>query len=164
MAMHRKKRKEKGRGVSPLVATTLLVGFTVSLVALTILWSRGYIEERAAKEEKMASTKLACERVLFTVTSVEYSGNTLNIELENKATQKIDNFLFRIVGDAGGDTVQLKREESISELGSTLISLGPSDFDASMIGNAQTVGLIPMLKAGKGTFVPCSAKTIEAKV
>mgnify|MGYP003943950683 CR=1 FL=1 len=69
----KRRAKKRGKGVSPLIATILLVGFTVSIVALTILWSRGYIEERAEKEEKLSSTKLACEQLKFTVTDDTYS-------------------------------------------------------------------------------------------
>jgi len=42
----KKKKKFKKKGVSPLVATILLVGFTVALIALIAIWGKRYVEEK----------------------------------------------------------------------------------------------------------------------
>ncbi len=155
------RKKRKKHGVSPLVATVLLVGFTVALVALTILWSRGYIEERAQKEEKLSTTKLNCENVVFEINSIEQNGYLLDINLENKASQDIDGFVFRINGD---ETEVVEWHNTIKSLNRFSLQLGPEDFDASKVGTINTVDIIPLLKAAKNKYVPCSNQHLEVRV
>jgi len=154
--------KKRGKGVSPLIATILLVGFTVSIVALTILWSRGYIEERAEKEEKLSSTKLACEQLKFTVTDAYQQGGQLSITLENKASERIDGFIFRIKGSAGVEPVEFRQR--LEELGRKDIIMDNEDFDATAVGDISTVDIIPLLKAGKDTYIHCSSQSLETRM
>ena len=157
-----KKRKLTRKGVSPLVATVLLVGFTVSLVALTVLWSRGYIEERAQKEEKLATTQINCEAVQFMINDAEQFGmSRVDIDVENKASTQIDGFVFRIKGD---EVEALEWRQPLEGIRTMTIQLTDTDFDFAKVGAIQTIEAIPLLKAGQGTYVPCSGKMLEVRV
>ena len=48
------KTKMKKKGISPLIATILLIGLVVSLVVLTTLWGKQYILEKTNKEGKIS--------------------------------------------------------------------------------------------------------------
>lgn len=154
------KTKRGKKGVSPLVATVLLVGFTVSLVALTVLWSRGYIEERAEKEEKLASAKIGCESIKFDVIEVSQGTESLEIEITNEASKRIDGFVFRINGDV---TEAVEWRQPIDGLATKKMVLGTEDYDVTKVGTINTVGIIPLIKAGKGHYVPCSNQLLEAR-
>ena len=148
------------KGISPLIATTMLVGFTVAVVAMVVVWSRGYIEERAAKEEVLANTKLKCENVKFTVEEACQTGDTLDINVKNLASQQIDSWILRIKGDAVEATEQ---GVAIKGLETKEINLGPNDYDAAAVGIIQTVEVIPAIKAGKGKYVPCTGQMLEVR-
>lgn len=157
------KTRSRKRGVSPLIATILLVGFTVSIVTLTILWSSGYIQERAQKEDKLADAKLNCENLKFTVSEAYQSGSELFMTLENQATFDIDAFILRIYGDTGEvEAVDLR--QSLGSLETKKVNLGSVDFDVGVVETITTVDIIPQLRAGKGTYVPCSGKHVETRM
>lgn len=153
-------KKFRKKGISPLIATTMLVGFTVAVVAMVVVWSRGYIEERAAKEEVLANTKLKCENVKFTVEEACQTGDTLDINVKNLASQQIDSWILRIKGDAVEATEQ---GVAIKGLETKEINLGPNDYDAAAVGIIQTVEVIPAIKAGKGKYVPCTGQMLEVR-
>jgi len=163
------KKKISRKGVSPLVATTMLVGFTVAVIGLVIVWSRGFIEERAAKEEALANTKLDCENIVFSVEDAYQQGGNLNLNIKNQASQTIDAFVLRIKGTTGsveateqfpaGGIKGLETQKLGGEQG-----IGPESFDAAALGEISSVEIIPELKAGKNKYVPCSGKLIEARV
>ncbi|MFH1065080.1 MAG: archaellin/type IV pilin N-terminal domain-containing protein [Nanoarchaeota archaeon] len=161
-------KKFRKKGVSPLIATTLLVGFTVAVVAMVVVWSRGYIEERAQKEEALANTKLKCENVRFTVEKSCLTAATgyLDIDIKNQATQQIDSFILRIKGPAGVEAVEEGPVSGpIKGLQTGKMNLGPEKFDVTKVGvGGNTVEIIPMIKAGKGKYVPCSGQMLEARM
>lgn len=154
-------KKIKKKGVSPMIATVMLVGFTVVVVGMVFVWSRGYIEERAQKEEALANTKLKCESVKFEVEEAYQTGGGLHLKIKNSASQRIDAVVLRIKGDnvaATEEGFELKGLETKS------LDIGPESFDATAVGEIDTVEIIPEIKAGKNTYVPCSSKMMEARV
>ncbi|MBA7655694.1 hypothetical protein ES703_63602 [subsurface metagenome] len=62
------------RGISPVIATVLLIAMVVVIGLIVFLWFRGMIEEEATKFEK--NIKLNCPDVNF---DASYSGGFLSI-------------------------------------------------------------------------------------
>lgn len=48
------------KGVSPLIATVLLIAFAVSLGAVVMNWGRGYVESTTEQVETQAAEKISC--------------------------------------------------------------------------------------------------------
>ena len=48
------------KGVSPLIATVLLIAFAVSLGAVVMNWGRGYVESTMEQAEVQSSEKISC--------------------------------------------------------------------------------------------------------
>lgn len=158
-------KKITKKGVSPLVATTMLVGFTVAVVAMVVVWSRGYIEERAAKEEALANTKLKCETVKFTVEEACPTGDQLDIKLKNLANQQIDSWILRIKGK-NGNVQATEQGLVVKGLETKELNLGSESFSASYetIGEGiDSVEVIPAIKAGRNKYVPCSGQMLEVR-
>ncbi len=154
-------KKLNKRGVSPIIATVMLVGFTVAVIGLVIVWSRGFIEERAQKEEALAGTKLNCENVKFEVEEAYQTGENLHLKIKNAASQRIDAVVLRIKGENVEATEQ---GFVVKGLETKSLDIGSESFDASAVGEITSVEIIPEIKAGKNTFVPCSSKMLEARV
>lgn len=160
-------KKLSKKGVSPLIATTMLVGFTVAVIAMVVVWSRGYIEERAAKEEALASTKLKCETVKFTVEEVCLHTPNVDIKVKNLANQQIDSWILRIKG-TNGEVQATEQGFPVKGLETENLGgaqgIGPESFSIEALGgDISSVEVIPAIKAGRNKYVPCSGQMLEAR-
>ncbi len=66
-------RKQK-KGISPVIATVLLIAIVIVLALIIFLWARGFVSESVLKEGE--NIKYACDRVNL---EVEYDGETLSV-------------------------------------------------------------------------------------
>ena len=90
------------KGISPLIATVLIIGFTIVLAALVITWGTGLFKRTVAETETVSKFNLLC------TTGVDYEGtstivpstNRLYVNLVNKKALKIDGFYFIAKGTA----------------------------------------------------------------
>ena len=155
-------KKFRKKGVSPLIATTMLVGFTVAVVAMVVIWSRGYIEERAQKEEALANTKLKCENVRFTVEEACQRGAELRLRTKNLASQQVDSWILRIKGDDGVEATE--QGVTIKGLETKDIDFDDTEFDAAAVGAISSIEVIPAVKAGRNKFVPCTGQMIDVRM
>lgn len=87
----------KKRGVSPVIATVLLVGMVIVLGLIIFLWMRSLAQEIITKEGE--NIELACDKVEFTASKV---GDSLTISNGNVP---IFDFAVKISVNGGYDTV-----------------------------------------------------------
>lgn len=145
-------RKMKKRGVSQLIATILLIGFIIALVALVIIWGRHYIEERTEKEGAVSQEKFSCSTdVEITVNDVSYAGSNMDVTVENLKESVIGSFIVRVSGTSGTDPVDVY--ETLGKLSVKTLSF---EFDESTVGVVEKVDVIPQLEVADGVYVPCS--------
>lgn len=154
--MLKRGKMRKKKAISPLIATVLLIGFTVALATVVMLWAKGYITERAEKEGALSEKQLECTYIDMTVNKAVLSGNVLSLELENKAEKSIDGIIVRTLEDE-------------SKVFKKVIGLGPFEvrnINIENIGAIDRVDVIPALKPeGAGApFVPCSEKHKVVKI
>ncbi len=62
--MNLKERFDK-RGISPVIATVLLIALTIVLAGIVFLWARGFVSEQIEKSGK--SVDVLCNEVVFEV-------------------------------------------------------------------------------------------------
>ena len=63
----------KKKGISPLIATVLIIGFTVALAAIIITWATGFTRNIQSGVEETAGVQTACATdVVFDIKSVCY--------------------------------------------------------------------------------------------
>ena len=138
------------KGVSPLIATILLILFVVFVASIVIFWGRTFVKERADKEGVLAEKKLKCESIEFNVKS--YDKAKKEIIVENIGADSIDGFVMRVVSGGEGADQVIQRIDSLktASLVSQKLSLGT---------NAK-VDLIPALRPEgiNAPLVPCSNK------
>ncbi|MFH1637610.1 MAG: archaellin/type IV pilin N-terminal domain-containing protein [Candidatus Woesearchaeota archaeon] len=157
------------KGISPLLATVLLIGFTVALVGLLILWGRSYVEERAHKEGELAEKRAMCTNlkysVIDSVAAVDAEGkpNSVTITIKNEGNTKIDGFMFRIEGDKGGPAFEHTKAIAALDQDSYVIS---SSTKKEEIGRVEdgTISLLPRIKVASGVYVTCSEKEKAARI
>ncbi len=74
-------KKHLKRGLSPVIATVLLISLALILAAIVFLWARGFIEEKIQKFDE--PIERACEDVLF---SADIDSSSKKIKLTNIGT------------------------------------------------------------------------------
>lgn len=146
----------KKRGVSPVIATVLLVGFVVAIIIIVMLWGKNYIEELAAKRGALAQKQNECQMVSFKIKSAAYGGSIANIVIENQKDTAIDKFIFK--GLAGSESQPI---EETTKLGGLQLTQYNVDFGRTDI---TEVDIIPLLKAGVNKYVPCTNKHTVVKL
>jgi flagellin-like protein len=150
---------KKKRGISPLIATVMLIGFVIAVSSIVFLWGQGYIQERAEKEGKLAEKKLECESVDFTVTQAIRTAGLVDLVLKNKKSDKLGKFTFRVVGR------ETQTIDDATPLDGLAIQKYNIAFAEDVIGTRiKEVDIIPWLKVARGYFIPCSTKVVKARV
>lgn len=90
------------KGMSPLIATVLLIAFAVAMGAMIMNWSAGVEAEGHAKVE-------ICEEVsLISASDACYSGNSIKFNVRNNGGKRIDGLLLGSSGDASEFDIRIK--------------------------------------------------------
>ena len=95
-------KMEEKKGVSPVIATILLIGIVIVIALIVFFWFKGLTEESITKFGNK-NIKLVCEDVEF---EAGYSGGTLSIS--NTGTIPIYNINVEVSGVGGYVTRSLK--------------------------------------------------------
>ena len=136
----------KKRGVSPVIATVLLVAMIIVVGLIVFLWFSGMTEEAITKFDG-TNIKLVCEGVQF---NAEYASGTLNIV--NIGNVPIFKMQVKLSGEGSHETKELGG--GWPDLGLNQGGTFSGSFDAS---GAETLTLIPVLrgesKKGEKNFV-----------
>ena len=134
------------KGVSPVIATVLLIAMVVVIGLIIFLWFQGMTQESITKFEG-TNIELVCNDVSF---DASYSGGELSI---NNGNVPIYRMKLKIIQDGSYDTVDVDGFDGLSQGGS---------FSGSInIGSSENIILIPVLlgssERGERTFV-CDEK------
>ncbi len=87
------------KGISPLIATVLIIGFTVALAAVILTWGTSFTKQIAKGTEDTTEIQLACAQdVQFDVKSACYDdvNNGIKFIVENNGNRDIVNFSVRL--------------------------------------------------------------------
>lgn len=147
------------KGISPLIATVLLIGFVIAIGLLMILWGKGYIEELAQKRGLLAEKQQQCSNVEVTAVKAECTGGSCTIVLKNKRETKVNKFAFRVTGQETGEAF-----ESSKSLNALEVKGYDVQFSEDEIKNAKSIDVIPYLQVVLGHYVPCSQQSIKVNL
>src|SRR3989344_2802426 len=83
------------KGITPLIATVLLVGFTVALAVIIFNWGVGFVKDAQDNVDKSTEASLLCSNKLdFTIKSVTCIGE--KVVIENNGQLDIVNLTIRV--------------------------------------------------------------------
>jgi len=98
------------KGISPLIATVLLIGFVVVIAAAIWMWYGGVVTEYIGKQSARNQIKKDCVSVDLSLKSAELQNNgKIKVDIENSGSQAIQGVLLVERCDGKSHTV----EESI---------------------------------------------------
>lgn len=133
------------RGLSPLIATLLLIGFSIAMGAIVMSWGKSFIEEKAEFVAGVEASPLECSRVSISVLDIggkkEICTTNGNIKaLIENGPVKIDNIQARIIGTGGIST-----QESILASAFFKNQATEASFPKGDIGAIKQVKLTPYI-------------------
>ena len=130
------------RGLSPVIATTLLIAMVVVLGLIIFLWFRGFTEESVTKFGG-TNIKLVCGDVAF---ESSYSSDSGNLFLSNIGNVPIYSFKLKIQKPGSYETVDIK--DIAADWPTTGLTQGGifSGNVSSSITGAEEITVIPILR------------------
>lgn len=123
----------KERGLSPVIATVLLISMVVVIGLIIFLWFKGMTQESITKFDG-TSIELACNDVVF---GASYSSGVLSIS--NDGNVPIYGMKMKVFEEKGHNTMNLNRFQGLPQGGTFSGSI------LSDIGNADKIILTPVL-------------------
>ena len=87
------------KGITPLIATVLLIGFTVALAGIVITWGGGFVERiQSGTDERTAQTLASISDLRLEIEKVTCPDT---ISIENKGNLRIERSLLRFFNSDG---------------------------------------------------------------
>ena len=156
------------RGVSPLIATVLLIAFAVALGAVVMNWASNFVKQQTQRAEDTTNTKLGCAlRVSLKIAEIDsvpqlcYGGGGdegyIAIRLNNDdETNSIDGLSVSVGGE-----IDIYNNDSIT----TSIPVGLSGFlnmtySYSSHGKIKSIIIVPKITIG-GALTTCGGSKLQ---
>jgi hypothetical protein len=150
------------KGITPLVATILLVAFSVGLGALVMSWGEEYIAEKAEFVQGTAEVKSGCDAAAIQLIRISGTPQAcigpegINLWIDNGPNVDLYNIHARIVGPNGVDVIEDILEQPLLKANAvkTTIPINPQ------LGGVTQVRLTPKFWTGKDIAL-CSQNALE---
>ena len=146
------------RGISPLIATVLLIGFTVALAAVVITWGSGFVNKVTTGTDESTSKTVSCTTDLnFQIRKVSCPDKIL---IDNKGEVPIESLNLRFLkdnGDIAGNSVDVAGVDK-SELKTiqTQIPLGTNKIEALATVKINGQNVVCSSASREKIFSPCA--------
>lgn len=151
------------KAVSPLIATILLIAFSISVGVLVVNWGKNYVESQTREAESRADTQMACG--LDVDLDFVYTGATPDIcdegpgnvkfTLENSARTSIKNLTVNIIGTNNITSATLSA--NINPGGVQRFNVS---YDNSSLGNIMQVRISPTVETSSGSVTTCTSDAL----
>lgn len=162
------KRRVSRKGVSPLIATVLLIAFAVALGAVVMNWGRGYVVDTQNRVRETGETDVKCSsdvrlKIGKIANTLQFcyggggSSGYVNVVVVNDGIVDIDSLRFSVIGALGVYTNNSVNATSLSQSEPKRINLS---YDYSLYGTIRQVRITPVINVG-GVLKPCSGNALE---
>lgn len=160
------------KGVSPLIATVLLIAFAVALGAVIMNWGRGFVQDRTADVEKTTKIETGCALdVDFEISErkgtpqICYAGGGsqgyVEFTLENTGKRDIKKIAIVIEGELGiFQNSSLNGTSMLAGVGATKQNI---TYSYTQYGNIEYVRFTPVIDIA-GVDTPCSGSSVQLDI
>ena len=139
------------RGIAPLIATILIVGFTIALGAVVITWGGTFVRNLQQSTEKTAIKQINCfADMQIDIRSACFGGDSIRILINNLGGYNITSFNARINGENGSQSAISSSGLDAYQLGSVTVN-----FDRNITGNPTKIEVSPIIMV-EGEEAVCS--------
>lgn len=156
------------KGVSPLIATVLLIAFAVALGAVVMNWGRSYVEDTAEATRQKADRDVQCSqdvRLKFqsiaSVPQVCYGGGGENgfvkFIVSNDGSVKVDAITVTVIGSSNIITNSSINGTALQVSGILRKNIS---YDYTSYGDIQLIKIIPHVTIG-GINTSCPGNSLD---
>jgi len=143
------------RGISPIIATVLLIAFAVVLAALVMNWQGKFVEKLQKTTDKSVGGEIDC--LSDVDINVKLDEGTLIVE-NNKGTT-LDGIIVRDYMSDGTITVREPMDPTLGvELGEPIPAYGSKIYSTFTV-TGEKVEVIPIIETEDGGSKNCNAQS-----
>ncbi|MBT7149091.1 hypothetical protein HN947_03100 [Candidatus Woesearchaeota archaeon] len=130
------------RGISPLIATVLLIGFAVALAAVVMTWGLDFIQSTADTTEQQTENTLTCATELsFTITNVDLTSGEVTVD--NRGQVDISSVTFRVYTATGVTTNETIETIAKFEVKTLTPTIGGTNLVDSTVTKVEAIATVP---------------------
>ena len=143
----------KKRGITPLIATVILIGFAIAIIIIVILFTSNYVKDLQEKQGALAQTKYTCATDIgISIRNAQLSGGSITITIEN-LKQPIDNFYIVVRNRGSQETVELQEALATADIQDYTITYNPA-----IVGTPKEIDVIPRIEVAPTIYEACSGQ------
>ena len=136
------------KGISPLIATVLLIGFTIVLGAMIITWGTDFFRSTTEKVDKDRENALLCtSRLEFQIVDVKCAEG--KVFVENSGSIDIVEMKLRSHKRADGTV-------TVQDINQSINVFGKIPIDVANLNELSKVDAIATVKTTDGTDIVCN--------
>ncbi len=147
------------KGISPLIATVLVIGFTIILAALVFQWGGNLFKEVQEDTAAASEAKIQCTAGLASLEVEAYDVlSDIEVSIDNKNDELLAGYIMRAYGaDATGVFVESSGEVDLEiapygvEPAISMLSVIPG----LTVGDVTHIGIFPILVLDSGAVATC---------
>ncbi len=158
------------KGISPLIATVLIIGFTIVIAALVITWGTNLFKKTQQQTGELSDVNLACTEVLG---SMDINANvdpnapgTLTLTVDNGANREVGGFTLRVYNADqtsaetidSSDATKVTSPDGTDVLAASGLKTFTVTYDSSLVAEVGKVGVRPKVNV-KGKLEPCQGES-----
>ncbi len=115
------------KGISPLVATVLLIAFTVGIGGIISIWISGFTQTSSKIVSKEGENQLICSNGAIDVSNLKYFSSNMSGIIKNNGRIVLGNITLQVIGNNNSQATIVLNESSGGSSGSYLY-LKPSQI------------------------------------
>ncbi len=132
------------KGVSPLIASVLLIGFAIMTAIIVITYSNQQTLNLQKSTENIISSSIPINFEIKQATSIDLQ--KIKLLVQSNSQTPINSFIIRLYGDKGTQSTNIN---GVNPLETSFIE---TTYNYNLVGNINKVELIPQTIEGKETF------------
>ena len=153
------------KGVSPLIATVLLIAFAVALGAVVMNWGRSYVDETTAFATKKSSTEVKCSMDIGLEfveigerkqVCLDNETDTLNFTIRNRGTVVISGIKVQALSSS----LNVIESDMNETLGIAGIKRSYINYSIENNGTLEKILFTPMILI-EGSKTLCARNTLQ---
>ncbi len=148
------------RGVSPLIATVLIIGFTVALGIMIFLWGGDLLKMMLGEASDIEASTSACADTNIVLSNAQQiAPGKLNFLAENTGNRDIKSIIVRCNGNIGSVSINKKGLKSSS------MKAYVAQFNPEVVGNVQKIEVLTTVVGDDQKSTTCApGKELDATI
>lgn len=144
------------RGISPLIATVLLVAIVIILGVLIYFWYTDVLKDQTEKEQ-LTSELICAQKIEFSLSQIQCLKSTddITFKVENTGSANIDKFDVIVTDSEGNVLATVQTGSGVRYPETSQLSVPTSDLN---LVTSIDIEVIPII-INQGAATECTSKT-----